>query len=364
MAPSFREALGGMLNRTENAAVEVIKGPYFDDLMAQPEALKATLAWLGDGDKWAAASDLFMNRPPRRIVLTGMGASLHALHPLNLALIQAGFSPVMMETAELVHYGLGLCDAQTLVILVSQSGYSAEALSLLKHRRHARVLGITNTDDSPLALESDLSLITRAGPEFSVSCKTYVTGMLVLQWLGEICAGGSERDTLARLSPAQSLVEQYLRDWRDHVDVLGEKLQDCRHLFLTGRGGSLAAANAGALIIKESSHVHAEGMSSAAFRHGPLEMLRDDMATFVFNGDNRTRDLNQRLVRELSAEHLNCDGIGRDARSGALRIADRDPLLLPILEFLPVEMMTLALAGLSSREAGTFERASKITAIE
>lgn len=353
-----------MLNTTGGTPIDIVEGQYFRDLMAQPKALNATLAWLDDGKKWAAVKAFVTARPWRRILLTGMGSSFHTLHPLNLSLIEAGFAPVMMETSELAHYGLALCDEETLIILVSQSGRSAETLRLLQSNQHATVLGITNTPDSPLALKPDLALVIQAGPEFSVSCKTYVAGMLALQWLGAIFANKSERETIDRLLPAGGMVERYLHDWRKHVCELCEVLRGCRHLFLTGRGRSLAAVGAGALIIKESSHVHAEGMSSAAFRHGPLEMLQHDMNSIVFAGEGPTQALNQRLVRELIDEECNCEEIGPDARLESLRIADCDAILLPILEMLPVEMMTLALAGLALREAGKFERASKVTTTE
>jgi glucosamine--fructose-6-phosphate aminotransferase (isomerizing) len=332
--------------------------------MAQPQALGATLASLDDSKTWAATRDFVTARSWRRIVLTGMGSSFHALHPLSLSLIGAGFTPLMMETAELVHYGLPLCDDGTLVVLMSQSGQSAETLALLDHNGRAPVLGITNTPDSMLARRADMVLMTQAGPEFSVSCKTYVSGMLLLQWLQAIFAGESERDTLSRMTPAITLAEQYLKEWRPHVAVLGGLLRGSRHLFLAGRGGSLAAVETGALIIKESSHFHAEGMSSAAFRHGPLEMLGNDVATFVFAGDRHVQPLNHRLVRELVSGGLRCEEIGPGAGLDPLRIPDCDSLVRPILEILPVELMTLALAGLANREAGKFERASKVTATE
>jgi glucosamine--fructose-6-phosphate aminotransferase (isomerizing) len=351
-----------MLN--QKATVNVVEGQYFRDLMDQPGALRATLAELEDGAKWKAIKHFVTSRPWKRIVLTGMGSSFHTLHPLNLSLIGAGFTPVLMETAELAHYGLALCGADTLIILVSQSGKSAEAMLLLETNRDATVLGITNTRDSPLARESDLALVTRAGPEFSVSCKTYVVGMLVLQWLAALFAGKDERDTLNRLATAPGLAREYLEKWSGYVDVLAGVLRGSRHLFLAGRGPSLAAVGTGALIIKESSHFHAEGMSSAAFRHGPLEMLGRDVTTFVFEGDGPTRVLNRQLVSELVAGGCNCEGIGPGARLESLRIQDCDPLVRPIVEILPVELMTLALAGLAHREAGKFERASKVTTTE
>lgn len=344
--------------------VPVIEGAYFSDLMAQPDALKATISHLARDGAWDEAKAFVVGRTWRRIVLTGMGSSYHALHPLNLSLIAAGFTPIMIETAELVHYALPLCDADTLVILVSQSGRSAETLRLLDAKQQAAILGITNTPGSPLAKRADLALLTQAGTEFSVSCKTYVTTMLVLAWLGAIVSKRTESEALVRLNPIVARVAAYLAKWRQHVDELGNLLERSRHLFLAGRGRSLAAVGTGALIIKESSHVHAEGMSSAAFRHGPLEMLQDDMTTIVFDGDEPTRTLNQRLASQLSSDGLRCSRVGADAKLESLRIPAGEADLLPILEILPVEMMTLALAGLAGREAGKFEHASKVTETE
>jgi glucosamine--fructose-6-phosphate aminotransferase (isomerizing) len=126
----------------------------------------------------------------------------------------------------------------------------------------------------------------------------------------------------------------------------------------------LSAVGTGALIIKEAARVHAEGMSSAAFRHGPIEMLRPDILIAVYRGDNRTQELNHRLVRDLIARGAHCYEIGTEAALPALRLAACAPALRPILEILPVQMMTLALASLAGREAGYFEQASKITGTE
>jgi glucosamine--fructose-6-phosphate aminotransferase (isomerizing) len=137
-----------------------------------------------------------------------------------------------------------------------------------------------------------------------------------------------------------------------------------QHLFLTGRGSSLSAVGTGALIIKEATRVHAEGMSSAAFRHGPIEMLRADMLIVVYRGDSRTQDLNHRLARDLLARGAHCIEVGSEATLAALRLAECAAPLRPILEILPMQMMTLALAALAGREAGYFEQATKITGTE
>jgi glucosamine--fructose-6-phosphate aminotransferase (isomerizing) len=237
-------------------------------------------------------------------------------------------------------------------------------LRLLEVNRRAPLLAVTNTADSPLARAAGLSVLTQAGPEFTVSCKTYVTALIALQWLAGVFADADEGETLRRLAPAAPHAREYLADWRPHTTALASELEGIRHLFLTGRGRSLAAAGTGALIIKESAHFPAEGMSSAALRHGPMEMLRGDILTFVFAGDEPTRHLNRRLITQLRAASWRCGEIGDESSAAPLRIPTSDSLVRPILEILPVQILTLALASRDGREAGRFDYVSKVTATE
>jgi len=135
-------------------------------------------------------------------------------------------------------------------------------------------------------------------------------------------------------------------------------------LFLVGRGTSLAAAGTGALIIKEADHIHAEGMSSAAFRHGPLEMLAEDSFVLVFEGDKRTAEFNRRLFADLREQRVSAQLAGEAAELPVFRLPATPDSVRPILEILPAQMMTLALAALAGREPGVFEVARKITTTE
>ena len=191
-----------------------------------------------------------------------------------------------------------------------------------------------------------------------------MSGLLALQWLGSIVAGRSQAETMRVLGRAAGLVDEYLKNWREHSEAIAEKLIGMRHLFLAGRGDSLAAVGTGALIIKESAHCHAEGMSSAAFRHGPMEMLQKHMRTVVFSGSGPTRELNRHLIRDLAEKGGLCDEIGDESTYAPFRLPSVDAQLRPLVEILPIQMMTLALAALSGREAGRFEHATKITATE
>ena len=242
----------------------VIEGKYLRDLLDQPRALEDTLETMESSQQLSDLASRLNHGRFHRIVLTGMGSSFHALHPLNLQLIRHGFTVVMVETSELIHYQGHLFDPNTLMVAVSQSGQSAEMVRLTAvNRKRSTVIAVTNTPRSPLAERAAVTLFTQAGQESSVSCKTYVTALMTLKWLGDILCERNERQSRRELRNASPAVATYLSSWQGHVTSMTEMLSGIRHLFLVGRGASLAAVGTGALIIKESDHFPAEGMSSA-----------------------------------------------------------------------------------------------------
>ena len=342
------------------AAGKVIEGRYFRDLLAQPQALEETIAVLEVSDKLRHL--IPVEGKYRRVVLTGMGASLNALQPLYLSLLACGTSALLVETSELIHFLPRLLDESTLVIAVSQSGKSAETVRLLElPERKSAVIGVTNVADSPLALRADASLVTRAGSEFSVSCKTYVSALAVLAWLGDLLCGAQAGSAVAGLRQAPGLVRDYLSRWQSHVDALMRELDGVRDLFFLGRGNSLAAAMNSGLIIKESTRFHSEGMSSAAFRHGPFELVGPQVFTLVYAGDPQVEGLNRSLVEDIRRAGGRAFLCGANASLETLRLPPVSPALRPILEILPAQMISLALAALTGVEAGKFRKATKVT---
>jgi glucosamine--fructose-6-phosphate aminotransferase (isomerizing) len=345
--------------------LSMIEGQYLNDLLDQPRALEQTWHGLRTSPALEDIAARLRSGEFRRVVLTGMGSSFHALHPLNLELIAQGYTAIMVETSELVHYQSSFFESETLIVAVSQSGRSAEVVRLIEmNDGRAAIIAVTNTPGSPLAERSSAAVLTLAGKEFSVSCKTYVAALMALQWLGDVLVKtslGSGNDALDGVS---SVVSSYFGNWKSHVQGMCARLGRVRHLFLVGRGRSLAAVGTGALIVKESDRFHAEGMSSAAFRHGPFEMLNDETFVLIFAGDGRTRDLNQRLLEDIRGEQGAADLVSEDSEIGAFRLPHASDPVSPILEILPVQIITLALAALTGREPGRFELASKVTTTE
>ena len=287
----------------------------------------------------------------QRIVLTGMGSSYHGLHPLSIELAEHGWTPILLETSELIHYYPHLLAPETLVVAGSQAGKSVETVRMLEQNptgspwgggRQATVIGVTNTARSPLAQQADFVMLTAAGDESTVSCKTYVSAQMALRMLGAALCKLDTANRLHELEITLDAVDGYLRNWKAHVDDLGDMLALARHLFLVGRGPSLAAVGTGALTIKESDHFHAEGMSSAAFRHGPFEMLQPGMVVGIFAGLQRTRALHDRLLDDLAGTPARAFMLSSDTDQAACKLPDVPEIARPVIEVLPVQMITLA----------------------
>ena len=343
-------------------ALSLIEGAYLRDLLAQPQALADTLAGLRAAPSWEVRAASYA-----KIVLTGMGSSLHALHPLQLRLVRAGHTAMLVETAELIHAQADLLDDRTLLVVVSQSGRSVEVVQLLE-RLAARaqppfVIGVTNTADSPLAKGARAIVWMRAGQEYSVSCKTSLATLVALEWLGGALGGEDPGAVLRELEQAAPAAQSYLAEWRRHVEQLMGELRGVRDLFITGRGASLAAAGTGGLIVKESAHFHAEGMSSPTFRHGPFEMISAEVFVLVFAGDPATAALNAALVRDVRAAGGRAALVGDAEEPGVFRLPAVPACVRPVVEMLPVQMVSLALGALAGREPGRFERGTKVTTI-
>lgn len=339
---------------------QVIEGPYLRDILAQPQAIVDTLEGLRQVPPWSHRAGNYT-----KLVLTGMGSSLHALHPIQIRLVRSGYVSIMIETAELIHTQSNLIDDGTLLVIVSQSGRSIETLQLLALLRERQkkpfIVGVTNTPGSPLTQEANATVMMRAGEESSVSCKTYLATLAALEWLGSALCGDDLTSVLSALAPATSIAQDYLSNWRHHVHELMTELTEVKHLFVTGRGSSLAAVGTGGLTLKESAHFHVEGMSSPAYRHGPFEMTSPGVYVIVFSGEPATAPLNEALVRDVRAVGGRAALVSDTSETNAFRLPTVSETIRPIMEMLPLQMVSLALAATAGREAGFFERGSKVT---
>jgi len=342
--------------------------PYIKDILAQPDALRKAV------NNFSSAT---MNAIPQRIekgeidriVITGMGASYNAAYPAYIQLSELPIPVLHVNAAELVHYLGGLVGPRTLLWINSQSGRSAELLHLLERIKPtppACLLTCVNDETSPLAVASDICLPIHAGPETTVSTKTYVN-TLAVNLLASHKIAGKEIEHLKReLLATADAIETYLGDWQKHVDDMDALLGKFETLIVIGRGESMSAVWNGALINKEASKFSLEGMNAADFRHGPLELASPGFVALIFAGPAATASLNRKLALDV-VEHG-----GRafwvDAKTNpelpTLSIPSTNELTRPLVEILPMQILTLVMAARKGLTAGQFRIIGKVTVTE
>lgn len=341
-------------------------GAYLQNILEQPRALRDTFAAPLPLDALHALGAKIRAGEIDNVVLTGMGASYHALVPVALELVAHDIRAHRIETSELLYHASRLIQPRALVVAVSQSGQSAEIVKLLDMTRAANApcLAITNTPESPLANHADAVLLTHAGAEHSVSSKTYVAALAALSLVSAVWTEQNADERRAQWLQAADATETYLAHWETHVRALMTNLKEIQHLVMVGRGASLAAAGTGALIVREAARMPCLDLSSAAFRHGPMEMLSPQMFVLVFQGAAPTQELNARLVQDIRAAGAHAALVHQDNAPDVFSLPPVSPTALPLLEILVPEMFSLALARLRGHVPGNFERNTKITTTE
>ncbi len=337
--------------------------PYISDILDQPMALEHALVEIFRRPALTRFADGLWTGRYRRVILTGMGSSFFAAIPLHYRLLRAGVNVQLLETSELIHCLPQLMDPASLFVVISQSGQSAEVVHLLERARNrADILAVTNEAESPLALGARAAILIHAGSENTVSCKTYLNTLAALTALGDDLI--SDETLLLQLAAAPQAVQMYLQNWEAHVAFLVKEMQGIEHLFLLGRGDSLAAAGAGGLIIKEAAHFPAQSMSAAAFRHGPIDMTAPDVFALVFAGCPVAYEMNLRLVQDVrqfgGAAHL---AATRLVQESAFDLPPVPAAALPLVEILPAQMLSLALAEKRRHAAGVFQFGAKVTVV-
>jgi len=161
--------------------------------------------------------------------------------------------------------------------------------------------------------------------------------------------------------------QAYLANLPQHVQELKDELgQRFMRSVLVGRGRSLAAVMNGSLILKEAAKVIIEGMSTAHFRHGPLELADENLTVLLLAGDKRTAEINRGLAQDVTRFGSNLYWIGHQPEEtlAALRLPPVGEFALPLLEILPLQMMTIAFAELTGVQPGIFRHIGKVTLIE
>jgi glutamine---fructose-6-phosphate transaminase (isomerizing) len=345
--------------------------PLVENIRAQPEAIRTVAAYhFGEG-KDALFRSAAVLRSGRRIILSGMGASLSACIPVAYYLASKGDFVSVIETSELLYSYASAIEENTAVILVSRSGESVEVTKLLPilKQRNASVIGVTNIPGSTLAASSTESVSLHCPPDQLVAIQSYTGSIVVLLLLG--AAFGNEFD--ATLRAELDAVSIALSKWIPECFASSAEwpafFRTEAPLYLLGRGASLASVAAGVLAFQEIAKASAIGMSSANFRHGPVEVVDDQFQAIVFGSQKRTADLDAALAEDVSRIKGNVRWLGPPVSGRKLVPLCAWPANVPdrfasVFEVIPMQIAACQLAERRGIIPGEFRHAPAITLSE
>lgn len=220
----------------------------------------------------------------RNVHIVACGTAYHAGLVGRTLIEQCAGVPVETDIASEYRYRSPIVTSQTLVIVVSQSGETADTLAALREakRRGATVLAITNVVGSSVALEADDTIITWAGPEIAVASTKAYTSQLVafmifsLYWTQTIGLR-DQASIIEQIAVMQALPEQveYILTQANELKRLAEDIAQYNNIFFIGRGLDYAVALEGSLKLKEISYIHSEAYAAGELKHGTLALIEE-----------------------------------------------------------------------------------------
>jgi glucosamine--fructose-6-phosphate aminotransferase (isomerizing) len=315
---------------------------------AQPENLRAASEAFRD----AVADVDLAALCEGTLVLSGIGASAHALIPAVLALRAAGRRAFAVSAGELRDASAArLGDA---FVLVSQSGASAETVAALEAIDGAPVIAISARGESPLAKAAQVWLPLGPMPDTPVATLSYTATVQALGMLCDALLGAPVSDSIWDRLP--EVASDVLQRTEPLIDRLATRFASVRALDAVGAGGAHASAGETALLGREALRLAATGMETREYLHGPLEAVEPGFGAVVF-GRQREHDLAAELATYGASVALLTDAPAGDPPGvGVIELPRVPDLAAPILQIMPVQLLVDHVARLRGLTIGKLRR--------
>ena len=354
------------------------------EIFEQPEAVRNSMRGrLNLEEGLARLGGLNMSpeemREIRRVIILGCGTSWHAGMIGEYMLEEFARIPVEVEYASEFRYRNPILDEGTAVIVISQSGETADTLAAMREaqRKGARTLGVVNVVGSTIARESNGGVYIHAGPEIGVAstkaftCQVTVLALLTLA-LGRMREMSRETGiAVAReLDQIPAKIESIL-DRSEAVRRIAEQYVHHNNFLYLGRGYNLPVALEGALKLKEISYIHAEGYPAAEMKHGPIALIDQNMpVVFICTRDSA----NDKVVSNMQEVRARRGRIIAIATEGDLEVVDRAdhviyvpntlPMLQPLLSVIPLQLLAYHVAVLRGCDVDQPRNLAKSVTVE
>jgi glutamine---fructose-6-phosphate transaminase (isomerizing) len=289
----------------------------------------------------------------RKVVMVACGTAYHAGLVGKYVFEKMLRLPVEVEIASEFRYRDPLLDENTLVIVISQSGETADTLAALRlaKEKGSRIIAVTNVVGSTVSREAEQVVYTWAGPEIAVaSTKAYTTQLVVLYLLaihlGTLTGAVSETDSLIdQLKLLPSHIDSILEKENELIDF-ARFISKWEDAFFIGRGLDYAVALEGSLKLKEISYIHAEAYAAGELKHGTLALITDNIPVIAIATQPELYEKMWSNIKEVKARDayvfaltMKGDNETHKEVDGIFEIPATLPLLTPILTVIPLQLI-------------------------
>ena len=364
------------------------KGGYehfmMKEICEQPEALRKTISpRIRDGQ--IVLDDITLTREQlqdlKKVFIVACGTSYHVGVVAKYAFERLLQIPLEVDVASEFRYRDPILDDKTLVIIISQSGETADTLAALRMAKGkgCRILSIVNVVGSTIANESDDVLYTWAGPEIAVaSTKAYSTQLAVIYLIALYMAGqlgtisqGDMENYLADLQRLPELAEECLKD-KEAIQYFASRYFNAHDMYFIGRNVDYAASLEASLKLKEISYIHSEAYTAGELKHGPISLLEDGTLVIAIATYEKLFDKMMSNVREVKARGAVVLGITVNEREEALKqetdfqfcVPKVTDFMLPSLSILPLQLFAYYVASMKGCDIDKPRNLAKSVTVE
>ncbi len=336
------------------------------EIFEQPQVIRDTLQGrisLDTGKVFFDEVELPSNRMEeiKKVVIIACGTSYHAGLLGKYFIENLAGIPVDVEYASEYRYSDFILDKEALVVVISQSGETADSLAALRaiREKEALSLAICNVVTSSIAREAGGVLYTHAGPEIGVAAtKTFSAQMAALALLaihlGQVREKLDQKESLSLIQELQRIPHkmEIILDRAKSIEELAVRFVPFSHFLYLGRWVSFPVALEGALKLKEISYIHAEGYPGGEMKHGPIALIDDLMPTMVVVPKDRVYDKTLSNISEVKtrigyviAVAFEEDADIKDKVEDVIPIPSVHPLFTPFLTTLPLQLFAYYIAA-------------------
>ena len=344
------------------------KGGYEDfmlkEIHEQPKAVRDTLAGKIQLGKEIELDNVKFSKEELenfdKVYIVACGTAYHAGVVGKTVIEKLAKIPVEIDVASEFRYRDPLITDRTLIIVVSQSGETADTLAVLRdgQRQGARVLAITNVVGSSVSREADDVIYTLAGPEIAVaSTKAYVTQLAAFYILGLYF--GRLKQTIS-VEEAEAIKTEMLTipekieralEMKEELQKYADKHYNHRDIYFLGRGLDYAVAMEGSLKLKEISYIHCDAYAGGELKHGPIALIDKGTAVITLLTQEALKDKMVSNVREVSTRGGNIfavvnegDTTTKDVVDSLVYIPKTIDLLTPMVSVVPLQLISYYVA--------------------